>query len=323
MVLNGTYPSFAHKMPAVPCDPNSESDPSVFSTKHLDLNWTIDFESERIHGDVVLTIKKLLSDAQVLFLDASSLDIKSVSLLEDDNSQPLPFEYNEAGGKFGGELAIQVPDKSELKIKIEYSTTPTGTAIQWLKPEQTLGKAHPYLFSQCQAIHARTLVPCQDTPCIKSTYSATVRVPKPLTAVMSANQRKVLSEDDKHQVVQFNQTMPISSYLLAIAVGNLVGCEIGPRSSVWSEPEIIEQAAWEFEATEECLKIAEEIAGPYRWGRYDILLLPPSFPFGGMENPCLTFLTPSLLAGDRYWLVIAYKLIHVPLDPWLMLSRTK
>ena len=156
-----------------------------------------------------------------------------------------------------------------------------------------------------QAIHARALYPCQDTPAAKITYAAEVTVPAPLTALMSAiplDDGKPAADGDggaKRTTFAFKQEVPIPPYLLALAVGNVEAREIGPRSKVWSEPEMVEAGAFEFSETEDFLKAAEEVAGPYVWGRYDLLLLPPSFPYGGMENPCLTFVTPTLLAGDR------------------------
>lgn len=164
------------------------------------------------------------------------------------------------------------------------------------------------MFSQCQAILARSLLPCQDTPAVKATYTATLRLPPPLFAVMSANEREDKRPDGS---LLFRQTMPIPSYLIALAAGNLKGRVLTPVSSVWAEPELLEAAAYEFAQVGDCLGAAEAICGPYQWGRYDLLILPPSFPFGGMENPCLTFLTPSLLAGDRSLVnVIAHEIAH-------------
>ena len=196
---------------------------------------------------------------------------------------------------------------------MEYETTEKCSALQWLTAEQTVGKKHPYLFSQCQAIHARTMLPCQDTPAIKATYSAIVHVSDPLAVVMSANRRKeVLPSPIKgKRTFEFELTQPIPSYLIAIGAGAIVSKEIGPRSSVYCEQEVLDAAAYEFAETESFIKTGEELVGPYVWERYDILLLPPSFPFGGMENSCLTFLTPSLLCGDRSLVdVVAHEISH-------------
>ena len=213
-------------------------------------------------------------------------------------------------------------------VTIYYQTTAQGsTAIQWLPAVQTVGKQHPYLFTQCQAIHARSLVPCQDTPGAKFTYHATMALPLPLyewaTCIMSAVLKKEYIREKPHgengsssaqsyKVFEWEQNVPISSYLLAMAVGELSRLEISDRCAVWSEPSIVDAVKYEFGQTEDFLSIAESIAGtPYSWGRYDLLCLPPSCPYGGMENPCLTFVTPTLLAGDRSLAdVVAHEIAH-------------
>lgn len=198
-------------------------------------------------------------------------------------------------------------------FRINYETTDGCSAAQWLTPEQTVGKLHPYLFTQCQAIHARSLLPCQDTPSVKATYSAEMSLPAPLTVVMSANEFTEPSCcENGFRIFKFAQTTPVPSYLIAIGAGHLESRQIGPRSRVWCEPQVLDKAAWEFADAESFLSAGESITGyPYIWGRYDVLLLPPSFPYGGMENPCLTFLTPSLLTGDRSLVdVLAHEIAH-------------
>ena len=210
--------------------------------------------------------------------------------------------------KFGTALRAGAEDK----IKIEYQTTADCSAMQWLSPSQTVGKVHPYLFTQCQAIHSRSIVPCQDTPGVKFTYSAQVTVPAPLRALMSAVPQPASSRDGlPANTFLFEQKIAIPSYLIALAVGQIEGIKIGPRSTVWSEPAVVKAAAWEFEQTEEFIAAGESFLTPYCWGVYDLLVLPSSFPYGGMENPCLTFVTPSLIAGDRTLVdVVAHEIAH-------------
>lgn len=191
---------------------------------------------------------------------------------------------------------------------IDYETSTKASGLQWLTPAQTLGKAHPYLFSQCQAIHARSVMPCQDSPGVKFTYEATVNHPPSLTALMSAI---ITKRDEKAGQTTFKQDVPIPAYLLAIAVGRLVSRPLGCNSNVWAEEGIIEACAEEFSQTCEMLQTASDICGPYVWKQYDLLVMPPSFPFGGMENPCLTFVTPTLLAGDKSLAdVVAHEIAH-------------
>ncbi|XP_005988440.1 aminopeptidase B isoform X2 [Latimeria chalumnae] len=183
--------------------------------------------------------------------------------------------------------------------------------VCWLNPEQTAGKQKPYLFTQGQAVLNRSFFPCFDTPAVKSTYSASVKVPEGFTAVMSAT---TCEKNDTENTFDFTMKQPIPSYLVALAVGDLVSAEIGPRSRVWSEPCLLQAAKAEFDGVvEEFLKVGEKLFGPYVWERYDLLFMPPSFPFGGMENPCITFVTPCLLAGDRS---LADVIIHEISHSW-------
>jgi len=292
-----------------PGDPNSYSRPDQVKTTHVHLELEIDFEKKVLTGHALLTLEKLDSQAKVVILDGRKLVIHSIK--DEATGEALKYEYGSPSG-FGEKLEVQLPSSSstELKILISYTTSPESSALQWLSPAQTAGKKHPYLFSQCEAIHARSMLPCQDTPSVKATYSATITAPSDLTVLMSAIRDGEAVVDNK-KVAKFIQKVPIQSYLIAIAAGALESRKIGPRSHVWSEAEFVEKAAFDFSETETLLKTAEELCGPYVWGIYDILVLPPSFPFGGMENPCLTFATPTLLSGDKSNAdVIAHEIAH-------------
>ncbi|XP_061085836.1 leukotriene A-4 hydrolase [Conger conger] len=294
-------------------DPSSFCSLTKCITKHLNLTFRVDFESHVIKGKVALTIEVLEDKLSSLTLDTKDLKIFHVRA----NGQEATFALGTQHRFKGTPLVITLPFAlsrgQHVIVEVAYETSPKASALQWLRPQQTAGKKQPYLFSQCQATHCRTMVPCQDTPSVKHTYYAQVSVPRELVALMSAvrDGQDPDPEDSNRTVYRFRQTVPMPSYLIALVVGALENREIGPRSRVWSEKELVDQAAYEFAETEAMLKAAEQLAGPYVWGQYDVLVLPPSFPYGGMENPCLTFATPTLLAGDRSLSnVIAHEISH-------------
>lgn len=297
-----------------PVDPNSFARPDLAFITHIHLRLNIDFNRKVLLGKAILDVEKKGATNEVI-LDNRGLNI--FSIINTDNGSSLNYKI-EDGTEYGSKLIIQLPkytdsiegNNTRYKFEIHYETAPDATALQWLTPEQTAGGKHPYLFSQCEAIHARSMLPCQDTPSVKFTYSAEISVSQEMTVLMSALLDKV-SHTETTKVYEFHQPIPVPSYLIAIAVGVLVSKKIGPRSTVWAEQEYLERSAYEFAETETMLQIAEEICGPYVWSIYDLLVLPPSFPFGGMENPCLTFITPTLLAGDRSLAnVVAHEIAH-------------
>ncbi len=287
-------------------DPHSYADPDQGRVHKLALNLNVDFGAKRLSGTATLSLDG--AKGGVLDLDTRDLDISKVTL---GDGTELRFELGDADKVLGQRLRISVPDATD-EITIEYRTSPEASALQWLEPANTAGMKHPYLFSQCQAIHARSMAPLQDTPRVRIPYTAEITVPDPLVAVMSAapgEKRKGLRAETT--TWSFEMPQPIPTYLLALAVGNLVSEDLGPRSRVYTEPEMLEACAWEFAEVDDMLRKAEELFGPYRWERYDFLVMPPSFPYGGMENPRLTFLTPSLIAGDRSLVeVLAHELAH-------------
>ncbi|KAJ1668246.1 Leucyl aminopeptidase yscIV [Coemansia sp. RSA 1813] len=297
-------------------DPNSQSNLGEVTTSHVHLDLAVDFAASKLTGTATLELQALAHVEQIV-LDTAHLIIKNASLKgADDSLETLNIDMSTVHNLYGTALRIALPTPAVkdtiLSIVISYETTPKGGAIQFLGPEQTLGKKHPYLFTQCEEIHARSLFPCQDSPSVKISYSASIRVPKPLTALMSAIATSSSESDSgDFTVFNFEQKTTIPSYLVALVVGNLATAKISDRCAVWSEPETIDACAWEFAEMEKTLQTAEELITPYQWGRYDLLVLPPSFPFGGMENPCLTFVTPTLLAGDRSLTdVIAHEIAH-------------
>ncbi len=288
-------------------DAHSHARPDQVVVRHLDLDIQVDFEGKAISGRASLQIENR-TGADQLILDSKDLAIRAVRL--DDGSEESAFELGPEDPSqpwMGQSLTIPVQADTR-QVHIEYSSDPKAEALQWLEPEQTAGKKHPFLLSQSQAILARSWIPCQDTPSVRMTYSAKVQVPPQLMAVMSASNPTQL---DPQGIYSFDMPQPIPSYLLAIAVGDLEFRSLGPRSGVYAEPSTVDAAAWELADTEKMISAAEKLYGPYLWDRYDMIVLPPSFPFGGMENPRLTFLTPTLIAGDRSLVsVIAHELAH-------------
>ena len=285
-------------------DPHSYARPHEIAISHLDLSLDVDFETRKLQGRASLTLDRR-GEASRLHLDTRDLEIHRVSL--DDADAEAAFTLGEERPYLGRELAVEVGPETRV-VHVEYSTSPAAAAVQWLEPNQTAGGEHPFLFTQSQAILARTWVPCQDTPAVRMTYSAEVRVPPALMAVMSA---EGASERNETGVYTFEMPQRIPSYLLALAVGDLEFRAMGERTGVFAEPSVVEKAAWEFAETEDMMVAVEALYGPYLWGRYDILVLPPAFPFGGMENPRLTFATPTILAGDRSLVaLIAHELAH-------------
>lgn len=284
-----------------------------FVTRHIALDLDVDFARETLRGSVVLNMVVLDSSAKNIILDTRDINVESVVFLRaDGDTEIATFEMGEGDDVKGTPLIISVPSDietvSEVAVRVDYETSPNASALQWLPPELTAGGKHPMMFSQSQSIHARSWVPLQDTPAVRITYEAAIRTPSDLLAVMSANNDPLTPRRGEYQ---FEMPQPIPAYLLAIAVGNLYFAPLGEDTGVYTEPELLDASVYEFANTQDMLDVAETQFGPYQWGRYDLLVLPPSFPFGGMENPRLSFLTPSLLAGDRSLVsVVAHELAH-------------
>jgi leukotriene-A4 hydrolase len=285
-------------------DPHSYSRPDEVRVEHVALDLTVDFATKQLSGTANLRIRNE-KQADTLVLDTHTLAIRRVTVQPGDRE--VQFKLGGADPIMGSALEIPIqPDTTT--VAIEYSSSPAAKALQWLEPAMTAGKKHPFLLSQSQAILARTWVPLQDTPSVRFTYEATVRVPKELLAVMSADNPQARNEEG---VYHFRLAQAIPSYLMAIAVGDLEFRPLDTRSGVYAEPSVVEAATEEFSDIPGMIKAAEELYGPYRWERYDVLVLPPSFPYGGMENPRLTFLTPTIIAGDKSLVsLIAHELAH-------------
>ena len=284
-------------------DIHSFARPDEAVVRHLALDLDVDFDARRLSGTARLDIETK-GGARELVVDSNGLRIDRVTL--DDGSEAT-FTLSDPKPFLGSALTIPIKPGTK-SVTIRYASSPDAAAVQWLAPTQTAGGKHPFLFTQSQAILARTWVPCQDTPSVRMTYEATVRVPRGLMAIMSAENPTAPSADGAYS---FGMPQPIPSYLLALAVGDMAFRSYGHNSGVWAEKPMIDAAEFELTDTPKMIEAAESIYGPYRWGEYDVLVLPPSFPFGGMENPRLTFATPTILAGDRSLVnLVAHELAH-------------
>ena len=287
-------------------DIHSFARPEIARVTHVALDLALDFAARRVGGTATLDVEAR-PGAQEIVLDSKGLEIESIA---DAGGRALQWSLGEDNEVMGRPLAVRLD--GARRIVVRYRSAPDAAALQWLTPEQTVGGRHPYLFSQGQAILNRTWIPTQDSPGIRQSWEARIVAPEPLKVVMSAEN---LDPDGERvaggRAYRFRMDHPVAPYLIAIAAGDLAFRPLGPRSGVWTEPGMLDRAAHELADTERMMAAAEALYGPYRWGRYDMLVLPPAFPFGGMENPRLTFLTPTLIAGDRSLVsTVAHELAH-------------
>ncbi|MEO6724335.1 MAG: M1 family metallopeptidase, partial [Blastocatellia bacterium] len=292
-------------------DVHSYGNPDQVRVKNVELDLEVLFDRKVLKGTSTLTIERRQPEggnADKLILDTRDLKIVKAETSSDDSSfTPTRFTLGVVDKILGAPLTIQLPAQT-TKVRIEYESSPTASGVQWLDSAQTAGKQHPYVFTQSEAIHARSWIPLQDSPGVRVTYSARIRTPKELRAVMSAEEEPSALGSGEYK---FKMAQAIPPYLIALAAGNIAFKSLGARTGVYTEPEVLEKAASELADTEKMVEATEKLYGPYRWGRYDILVLPPSFPYGGMENPRLTFATPTILAGDKSLVsLIAHELAH-------------
>ncbi len=296
-------------MPSPERDEHSHANPADVRVKHVALDLTADFAAHVLAGTATLSLEAMPA-ATAVIVDTKDLTIEGVTSAD---GAPLRHDLGPEDKFLGRALRIDLP-ADRRTVVIKYRTSPQASALQWLGPSQTAGGKHPYLFSQGESILTRSWIPTQDSPGVRQTYTARIVAPAPLTVVMSAEQltpQGVPLAGGATREFTFRLAQPVAPYLIAIAIGELAFKPVGPRSGIYAEPSVVDKAAWEFADVEKMIEAAESIGGPYRWGRYDILVLPPSFPFGGMENPRLTFATPTVLAGDRSLTsLVAHELAH-------------
>ena len=279
---------------------------------HINLDLSVNFQSRTLSGTAALKINQEKENDGYLYLDTKDLVIFDIGL--GPNKVSTSYEVGKANPEFGRLLKIKVEPNTKW-VYINYQTQPHAEGLQWISKEQTLGKKHPFLYSQGQTVFTRTWIPCQDDPAFRITYDALIHVPKDLMAVMGAQQKAVRKTNKKvnkeTKTYAFSMKQAIPTYLIALGVGNLKFKAMSKRTGVYAEPELVDVAAKEFVDTEKMMKAAQKRYGKYRWGRYDMLILPPSFPYGGMENPRLTFLNPTVIAGDGSLVnIVAHELAH-------------
>jgi aminopeptidase N len=294
--------------PALALDPQSYAQYDKVRQTDIKLDLKADFEHKILSGYADLTLQWLDKSARTLDLDTSELTIAKIAA---KNAQgkwvPVRFKLDRANKDKGSALHVALPAQPK-EVRIWYHTAPTAAALQWLTPAQTMSGKRPFMFSQSETINARSWVPLQDTPAVRFTYSAHIDAPPGLRVVMSAENNPDATGKGGWD---FRMPQPVASYMLAIGIGELEVAQLGPRTAVYAEPLRIKDAAHELADTEKMVAAAEALYGPYRWGRYDVMIAPPSFPIGGMENPRMTFATPTIIAGDRSLVdLIAHELAH-------------
>ncbi len=300
--------SVAPSLVPLPHDDHSYAQLDEARVTHVSLDLTPNFSSQRIAGKARLNFERS-SSADSIVLDVRDLTIKSVT---DSRGQVLGYRIGASDPILGSPFAIALASTDNTLV-IDYETSPEAAAVQWLTAAQTAGRKMPFLFTQGEAILTRTWIPTQDSPGQRQTYDATIHVPEGMRAVMSAEHVGPDGVKGPRGLVayRFRMEHPIPPYLIALSVGDLAFRAIGIRTGVYAEPTVVDKAASEFGEVDQMIAAAEKLFGPYRWGRYDVLVLPPSFPYGGMENPTLTFATPTVLAGDRSLVsLIAHELAH-------------
>lgn len=288
-------------------DEHSYAEPEKVVTENLALDIALDFDARTIAGTATYTLQWKDQTATQLVLDTRDLTISKVEGEAGGGWQPLQYALADADPTLGSKLTIETPGRNP-KVRVTYVTSPGASGLQWLTPEMTEGKTLPFMFSQSQQIHARSWVPLQDTPAIRYTYTARVTARPDVMVLMSADNDPAAQRDGEYT---FSMPQKIPSYLMAIAAGDLVFKPISDRAGVWAEPAMVDRAVAEFIDTEKMIQVTEQLYGPYRWERYDLLILPPSFPYGGMENPRLSFITPTVIVGDKSLVsLIAHELAH-------------
>lgn len=277
-------------------------------TTHVHLDLDVNFDKKSLEGFVEHTLSWQDRNSTQLVLDTRDLEVDKVMYQAKNGTwHKANFKLDQRNGVKGAKLTIRFKEQAK-KARIYYNSLPQASGLQWLTPIQTASKTHPFMYSQSQAIHARSWIPVQDTPAMRTTYTARIQTPKDVRAVMSADNSEAFVKDGDYW---FDMPQAIPPYLIAIGAGNLEYKEMSHQTAIFAEPQILDASVAEFNDTQAMIDKTNLMYGEYAWGRYDLLMLPPSFPFGGMENPRLSFITPTVVAGDKSLVnLIAHELAH-------------
>ncbi|OLN87027.1 Leukotriene A-4 hydrolase-like protein 2, partial [Colletotrichum chlorophyti] len=307
-------------------------------TKHTKLELTIDFDRRILTGQTAIHLEVRIESLSEVILDTSFLAIKEVSEVSCDGSL-AKWTLNPPQDANGSPLRIELGKKyglgETLELRLSFETTQETTGLQWFGRSQTDDKRYPFMckfwacldqvianvadleciVSQGEPVHARSMFPCQDTPSVKTTFDIIVHSTLPVVASGIPEHDLIFPEVEEplvERTYKFNQTIPISNYLFAVASGNLAGVQVGPKSYVYCAPGDIDACKAEFEADlQAIIKSAESLIFEYPWPLYNLVVLPKSFHLGGMENPVFNFYSATVVSGDRENIsVVAHEFAH-------------
>lgn len=289
-------------------DPYTFSNCKEVSVVNMQASLKFDFDHQQIEGVATYTLGKQTTNQLVLDIDA--LNIQQVSVKSESGEiSKASFKLGDKKPYLGQPLTIFLPAKIKIKeviIKYRTDTHHRSAGLQWLAPAQTGSGQKPFFLNQGQPFHNRGLFPLQDTPAAKMTVDLKILVKKGLNlqAVASSNQDHQgnpptpdITSNPHYAIWNYRIDQPVSSYLLMIAVGELKGEKIDERTILYTEPYLIEKAKIDYQKFPEYLKKAEAMFGPLPWRVLNVLMMPNSFPYQGMEAIGLNGNSSDMISG--------------------------